>query len=294
MNLDRITNPLRLAKGPHQPGTGAGCAMNVISYINGDSKITDYPACSARPLAAFVQSCNDLLAGPGGYLTPENSIIALDLGWQTVGTAGVSRRVVHAWVAELLTSPTWGSSDTPKSPQSRRSPISPNCTGALRTALGRHSPVGVPRTTLRWAKPVPSSPRRIPPGSMPCRRHTSRPSLSKIAAKRHWTPSPAAPCAPTCSVPELTRRSDTPWSPPRRSSHGAVWPGYPNPSGQHGISSQAPKRDGMIVPDALPAGRHDAPARRSTAQATAFRTKPLRAHPRYGWLRVGDVADPAD
>lgn len=108
MDLDRITNPLRLAKGPHQPGTGAGCAMNVISYINGDSKITDYPACSARPLAAFVQSCNDLLAGPGGYLTPENSIIALDLGWQTVGTAGVSRRVVHAWVAELLTSPTWG------------------------------------------------------------------------------------------------------------------------------------------------------------------------------------------
>lgn len=108
MDLDRITNPLRLAKGPHQPGTGAGCAMNVISYINGDSKITDYPACSARPLAAFVQSCNDLLAGPGGYLTPENSIIALDLGWQTVGTAGVSRRVVHGWVAELLTSPTWG------------------------------------------------------------------------------------------------------------------------------------------------------------------------------------------
>ncbi|MGV7852497.1 hypothetical protein PJM29_30470, partial [Mycobacterium kansasii] len=50
----------------------------------------------------------DLLAGPGGYLTPENSIIALDLGWQTVGTAAVSSRVVHAWVAELLTSPTWG------------------------------------------------------------------------------------------------------------------------------------------------------------------------------------------
>ncbi|KZS69656.1 hypothetical protein LAUMK35_05327 [Mycobacterium pseudokansasii] len=108
MDLDRITNPLRLAKGPHQPGTGTGCAMNVISYINGDARITDYPACSARPLAAFVQSCNDLLAGPGGYLTPENSIIALDLGWQTVGTAAVSSRVVHAWVAELLTSPTWG------------------------------------------------------------------------------------------------------------------------------------------------------------------------------------------
>ena len=54
MNLDRITQPLRLAKGSHQPGSGKGCAMNVISYINGDSKITDYPECSARPLASLV------------------------------------------------------------------------------------------------------------------------------------------------------------------------------------------------------------------------------------------------
>jgi hypothetical protein len=36
--------------------------MNVISYINGDTHITDFPDCSARPLAAFVQVCNDLLA----------------------------------------------------------------------------------------------------------------------------------------------------------------------------------------------------------------------------------------
>lgn len=108
MDLDRITHPLRLAKGSHQPGSGKGCAMNVVSYINGDAVITDFPSCSARPLAAFVQSCNDLLAGPGGYLTPEHSVVALDLAWQTVGTAGVAQRVIHAWVAELLTSPTWG------------------------------------------------------------------------------------------------------------------------------------------------------------------------------------------
>lgn len=82
--------------------------MNVISYINGDSEITDFPACSARPLAAYVQSCNDLLAGPDGYLSPENSLLALELSWQTVGTADVAETVIHAWVAELLASPTWG------------------------------------------------------------------------------------------------------------------------------------------------------------------------------------------
>jgi hypothetical protein len=48
MDIDRITNPLRLAKGSHQPGSGKGCAMNVISYINGDEQITDFPVCSAR------------------------------------------------------------------------------------------------------------------------------------------------------------------------------------------------------------------------------------------------------
>ena len=75
MDLDRITNPLRLARGSHQPGSGKGCAMNVISYINGDEQITDFPATSARPLASFVQLCNDLLAGPDGYLSPENSLL---------------------------------------------------------------------------------------------------------------------------------------------------------------------------------------------------------------------------
>jgi hypothetical protein len=108
MDINRITNPLRLAKGSHQPGSGKGCAMNVISYINGDEQITDFPVCSARPLACLVQSCNDLLAGPDGYLSPENSVLALELGWQTMGTAAVPNTVIHAWVAELLTNPDWG------------------------------------------------------------------------------------------------------------------------------------------------------------------------------------------
>ena len=108
MDLDRITHPLRLARGSHQPGSGKGCAMNVISYTNGDDRITDFPTCSARPLAVVVQACNDLLAGPSGYLSPEHSVLAIELAWQTVGTAGVADTVVHAWLAELLTNPVWG------------------------------------------------------------------------------------------------------------------------------------------------------------------------------------------
>ena len=73
MDLDRIANPLRLARGSHQPGSGKGCAMNAISYINGDEQITDFPATSARPLASFVQLCNDLLAGPDGYLLNQST-----------------------------------------------------------------------------------------------------------------------------------------------------------------------------------------------------------------------------
>ena len=82
--------------------------MNAISYINGDEQITDFPATSARPLASFVQLCNDLLAGPDGYLSPEDSLLVLDLGWLTVGTADVADDVMHIWVTKLLISPPWG------------------------------------------------------------------------------------------------------------------------------------------------------------------------------------------
>ena len=108
MDLERITHPLRVARGSHHPGSGKGCAMNVISYINGDLQFTDFPVGSARPLSLLVQSSNDLLAGADGYLSPENSVLALHLAWLTVGTADVPETVVHAWVAELLTNPTWG------------------------------------------------------------------------------------------------------------------------------------------------------------------------------------------
>jgi hypothetical protein len=108
MDLERITHPLRLARGSHQPESGKGCAMNAVSYINGDAQITDFPATSARPLASFVQVCNDLLARPDGYLSPEDSLVVLDLGWLTVGTADVADTVIHTWVTKLLISPPWG------------------------------------------------------------------------------------------------------------------------------------------------------------------------------------------
>jgi hypothetical protein len=108
IDLDRITHPLRLASGSHEAGSGKGCAMNVISYINGDTYITDYPECSARPLARLVQSLNDILAGPDGFLSPENSVLVLDLGWLTVGTADVPREVMLRWFSELLVDPQWG------------------------------------------------------------------------------------------------------------------------------------------------------------------------------------------
>jgi hypothetical protein len=35
-------------------------------------------------------------------------VLALELGWQTMGTAAVPNTVIHAWVAELLTNADWG------------------------------------------------------------------------------------------------------------------------------------------------------------------------------------------
>lgn len=108
LDLDRITHPLRLARGSHQRGSGKGCAMNVISYINGDTQITDFPECSARPLARMVQALNDRLAGPDGFLSPEDSVTVIDLGWKTVGTADTPKAVVWRWLADLLVDPEMG------------------------------------------------------------------------------------------------------------------------------------------------------------------------------------------
>jgi hypothetical protein len=85
--MNNITEPIILSRGSHNAGTGRGCAMNVISWENGDTIITDYPACSDRMLSNLVQGVNDRLAGGNGFLNAADSIIALDLGHATVGTS---------------------------------------------------------------------------------------------------------------------------------------------------------------------------------------------------------------
>ncbi|OHT47978.1 hypothetical protein [Mycobacteroides chelonae] len=94
-------HPLRLAAGSHQPGSGKGCAMNVVSYTNGDTQITDFPECSAAPLSRLVQMVNDQLSGLDGFLSPENSVIALNLGWRTVGTRNYDYGKQSRWWFEL-------------------------------------------------------------------------------------------------------------------------------------------------------------------------------------------------
>lgn len=106
--MSEFPHPMRLAAGSHEPGSGKGCAMNVISYVNGDTKITDFPACSARPLARMVQIANDRLAGADGFLSPEDSVRVLDLGWRTVGTAGADDSVLWRWLHDLLVDPGHG------------------------------------------------------------------------------------------------------------------------------------------------------------------------------------------
>jgi len=48
------------------------------------------------------------LADEDGYLSQKNSVLVMNLGWRTVGTAGAPREVVLRWLAELLIDPVHG------------------------------------------------------------------------------------------------------------------------------------------------------------------------------------------
>ena len=111
-------HPLRLAVGSHAAGSGKGCAMNVVSYENGDTTITDMPACADPLLARIVQRVNDSICThrDGDLLCPSCSVKVLALAHRTVGTGGLvdlDRRRVWVWVAadqaravlHLVTSP---------------------------------------------------------------------------------------------------------------------------------------------------------------------------------------------
>jgi hypothetical protein len=83
-------HPLRLAIGSHQAGSGRGCAMNLISWENGDTRITDLPDCADPMLARIVQRVNDVICThrDGNFLCPTCSLVVLDLAHRTVGTSG--------------------------------------------------------------------------------------------------------------------------------------------------------------------------------------------------------------
>lgn len=87
--MNQITEPLRLAVGSHEAGSGMGCAMNVISWENGDRQITDMPGCADPLLAQVVQQVNDTICThrTGKLLCPACSLDVLALAHRTVGTA---------------------------------------------------------------------------------------------------------------------------------------------------------------------------------------------------------------
>jgi hypothetical protein len=101
-----MNHPLRLAVGSHRAGSGKGCAMNVISWENGDTTITDLPACADPMLARIVQRVNDMICThrDGDLLCALCSVQVLDLAHRTVGTSGhgldaLSLRRVYVRVA---------------------------------------------------------------------------------------------------------------------------------------------------------------------------------------------------
>lgn len=86
--MNEITQPLRLAVGSHKAGSGRGCAMQVVSWQNGDTTITDLPDCADEMLARVVQRVNDdvCMHRDGDLLCPTCSMRVLALAHRTPGT----------------------------------------------------------------------------------------------------------------------------------------------------------------------------------------------------------------
>src|SRR5690606_32525120 len=88
LNIDFDYKVPRLGVGAGPADGSRMCAMQVISWENGDTTITDLPACSDPMLARIVQCVNDTFCDhrDGDLLCPECSIKVLDLAHRTVGT----------------------------------------------------------------------------------------------------------------------------------------------------------------------------------------------------------------
>ena len=62
-SITEIIRPIELLRGTHPEAgdTGRGCLMNVVSYLNGDRKITDKPACSCPVIIPIAIHLNDFM-----------------------------------------------------------------------------------------------------------------------------------------------------------------------------------------------------------------------------------------
>lgn len=116
MATTNFTAPPRLAVGSHPGSKTYLCAMNVISWENGDQDITDFPECSPKPLARMVQMVNDTycrhttreLDPDTGrtvvVLCPSCSVKMLNLAHRTVRVPSPSYAGSWGWIADMLNS----------------------------------------------------------------------------------------------------------------------------------------------------------------------------------------------
>ena len=104
--------PPRLAVGSHSYTRAYGCAMNVLSWENGDTRISDMPSCTAALLAKMIHQVNDsycthtdeqfrsLDTTTVSFLCAQCSVDVLDLAHRTVRrmasrAASGSRRLIE-------------------------------------------------------------------------------------------------------------------------------------------------------------------------------------------------------
>lgn len=88
----------RLAVGSHSSGSGKACVMNAVSYLNGDTRITDMPDCAYPLLSRIALKINDTICThrDGDLLCNECSHDMWMLGARIIGTASA----VDGWTDE--------------------------------------------------------------------------------------------------------------------------------------------------------------------------------------------------